>query len=524
MNKVKRVLVSVSDKSGLVDFARELTRMDIEIISTGGTKKVLEENGIPVRSISDYTGFPEMLDGRLKTLHPKIHGGLLAQRGNQKHMEEIKKNDLPLIDMVVVNLYPFKTVIQREGVSLEEAVENIDIGGPAMLRSAAKNFKDVAVITSSDWYPKIIEELKQNAGSLKEQTKARLAIEVFALTADYDKAIRNYLNEKIGLEKPSCGNSFFEQELILKFSRIQELRYGENPQQKACFYRDLQEINPGLAQMKQLHGKELSFNNIMDVDAAYSLAAEFEEPAAVIIKHNNPCGAASASNLSKAYIDALASDPLSAFGGIVGFNRVVDEEVSQAILAGGFLECIIAPGFQEDALRMLEKRKNLRLITCALPIKKEDDFSELDFKKVSGGLLVQSKDKKDLGELKTVTKIKPSAEEMKSLIFAWKVAKFVKSNAIVIASGKKIVGIGAGQMSRVDAVIIAGYKAGERAKGASLASDAFFPKPDGIEEAVKAGVKAVIQPGGSIEDEVVIAAADKHKIAMVFTGIRHFKH
>jgi phosphoribosylaminoimidazolecarboxamide formyltransferase/IMP cyclohydrolase len=523
MRKIKRALISVWDKEGIVEFARELSKLDIEILSTGGTMKTLKESGIPVKSVTSYTGFPEMLEGRLKTLHPKIHGGLLAKRDNFKHLEELKNNNIDLIDMVVVNLYPFKSVIQKEGVRLEEAIENIDIGGPTMLRSAAKNFEDVAVITSPKWYPKIIEELKQNKGALTNETKAQLAIEVFALTSDYDTAIANYLRKNIGIKNLKSQNFPLKEELVLKFDKVQNLRYGENPHQEAGFYEDKDSKSEGLTQIQQLQGKELSFNNIMDLDAAFSIVAEFQEPAAAIIKHTNPCGAASAATLKEAYQGALDCDRLSAFGSIVGFNRAVDVEVAQAILEAGFVECIIAPGFDKEALPLFAKRKNLRLLVCKLP-SKEKLANDVDFKKVWGGLLVQSRDVKELGELKTVTKSNPTEEQLTSLIFAFKIVKFVKSNAIVLAKDTKTVGIGAGQMSRVDAVIIANRKAGERASGSCLASDAFFPKPDAIEEAAKAGVVAIIQPGGSKGDEQVIKVADKHNIAMVFTGMRHFRH
>lgn len=522
MRKIERALLSVSDKTGIVEFARELSELGVEILSTGGTMKVLEENGIAVKSVSSYTKFPEMLDGRLKTLHPKIHGGLLAERDNPKHMTEIKNSGIGLIDLVVVNLYPFKTVIQK-GASIEEAIENIDIGGPTMLRSAAKNFKDVAVVASPEWYLKIIKELKENGGGLTEKTKAQLAVEVFAVTADYDAAINNYLKNNLAAAAGKKEGLNLEELLVLKFEKIQDLRYGENPHQQAAFYKDMQSADEGLSAMKQLQGKELSFNNIMDLDAAFSIAAEFEEPAAVIVKHNNPCGAATDAVLKEAYKQALECDALSAFGGIIGLNRKLDEETAKAILDSGFVECIIAPDFDEKARELLKEKKNLRLIACDLPLPQEP-AAEMDFKKVRGGLLVQCRDIKTPGDLKIATKIKPSGEQMTSLIFGWKIAKFVKSNAIVFCQGTRTVGIGAGQMSRVDSVMIASRKAGQKAKGACLASDAFFPKADGIEEAAKAGVTAIIQPGGSIGDEEVIKAADEKNIAMVFTGIRHFKH
>ena len=522
MRKVKKALISVWDKAGIVEFARELTNMGIEILSTGGTERILRKNNIPVKSVSTYTGFPEIMDGRVKTLHPKIHGGLLAMRDEAKHMEEAKKNKIDLIDMVVVNLYPFKAVIQKEGVSKEEAIENIDIGGPAILRSAAKNFKDVVVVTSPEQYAEVIEELKQNKGAVTDKTKAQLAVESFALTSDYDTSIVNYLRENLGTGKLKEPEFCLAQQLALKFDKIQDLRYGENPHQQAAFYVDKQVEDRGLAQIEQLQGKELSFNNIMDMDAAFSIVAEFREPAAAIVKHTNPCGAACASNLKEAYSQALDCDPLSAFGSIIALNRKVDAGAAQAILGAGFVECIIAPGFEKETLTLFGKKKNLRLVVCKLPLKGKS--IEMNLKKVRGGLLIQTKDIKELSRLKTVTKIKPTKEQLASLVFAWKIMKFVKSNAIVLAKDTRTVGIGAGQMSRVDSVIIANRKAGRRAKGSCLASDAFFPKPDAIEEAAKAGVVAIIQPGGSRGDEEVIKVADKHKIAMVFTGIRHFRH
>lgn len=522
MRRIERALISVSDKTGIVEFVRELSNLGIEILSTGGTMKTLEENGMVVRSVSSYTKFPEMLDGRLKTLHPKIHGGLLAQRDNPRHMAEVENNDIELIDLVVVNLYPFKTVIQNGG-SLKEAIENIDIGGPTMLRSAAKNFKDVAVVTSQEWYPKIIRELKESRGVLSEKTRTQLAVEVFALTADYDAAIHNYLKNNLASTVTTTEGLNLGQELILNFRKIQDLRYGENPHQQAAFYRDMQTLKEGLSAMKQLQGKELSFNNIMDIDTAFAIAAEFEEPVAVIVKHNNPCGAAVAPVLKEAYKQAFECDSLSAFGGIIGLNRTLDGDTTKAILDSGFVECIIAPGFEEESLELLKEKKNLRLIACDLPSFGKPT-PEMDFKKVLGGLLVQERDIKIFEDIKAVTKIKPSDEQLASLLFGWKIVKFVKSNAIVLCQGTRTVGIGAGQMSRVDSVIIAAHKAGKKAKGACLASDAFFPKPDGIEEAAKAGVAAIIQPGGSISDEEIIKAADKHTIAMLFTGMRHFRH
>ncbi|RKY35649.1 MAG: bifunctional phosphoribosylaminoimidazolecarboxamide formyltransferase/inosine monophosphate cyclohydrolase [Candidatus Omnitrophota bacterium] len=516
MLKVKRALISVSDKQGLEDLVKCLSELGVEILSTGGTAKKIRELGIAVKDVSEYTGFPEMLEGRVKTLHPKIHAGLLALRDNSNHLEEIKKHNIKLIDMVVVNLYPFEKVVQQKGVSLEEAVENIDIGGPTMLRSAAKNYKAVAVVTSPSQYPLITKELKDNKGCLSEETLKDLALEVFRRTSEYDTAIFNYLSAEFKEEK------LFPQRLTLSLEKVRDLRYGENPHQKASFYRDLS-FPGGFSSIKQYQGKELSFNNILDLNSAVEIVKEFIEPACAIIKHNNPCGVASAENVAGAYLDALDCDRLSAFGSIVGFNREVDKNTAEVIMKeADFVECIIAPSYEKSSLEIFSQKKNLRIIEADF-----DSFRDyLDFRRVGGGFLVQDKDLENIEEsnLKVVTKKSPIPGEFTSLLFAYKVVKHVKSNAIVLAKGKKTVGIGAGQMSRVDSVIISVRKAGERAKDSVLASDAFFPKPDAIEEAHRAGIKAIIQPGGSIRDKEVISACDRYGISMVFTGIRHFKH
>lgn len=518
MIKIRRALISVSDKAGILDFARELKKLGVEILSTGGTAKLLRENNIPVQEVSDYTGFPEMLDGRVKTLHPKIHAGLLALRENNEHMETLKKHDIGLIDMVVVNLYPFEKTVQKPGVSIHEAIENIDIGGPSMLRSAAKNHQSVAVICNPGRYTQVIEELKENIGALSEALMRELGAEVFAHTSRYDAAINNYLSGHYKLQKESAG---FPHDLTLCFEKIQELRYGENPHQKAALYREKGRTS-GIINAKQLQGKELSFNNILDLNAAFELVKEFRNPAAVIVKHNNPCGAAEDKALDKAYFEAWKCDKLSAFGGIVALNRRMDLKTANAVLKSGFLECVIAPGFDKEALESFKERRNLRLLESydLEPIK------EADFKRVSGGLLLQDKDLDTLNmnELKVVTKKKPTKSEIESLVFAWKVAKHVKSNAIILCRGTRTIGIGAGQMSRVDSVFISTRKAGKLAAGSVMASDAFFPKEDAIQLAAKYKIKAIIQPGGSIADESIIMMADKHKIAMVLTGIRHFKH
>jgi phosphoribosylaminoimidazolecarboxamide formyltransferase/IMP cyclohydrolase len=519
MLKVKRALISVSDKTGILDFAKELNKLGVEILSTGGTAKLLRENNIPVKEVSEYTGFPEMLDGRVKTLHPKIHAGLLALRNNNEHMNTLKEHNIGLIDMVVVNLYPFEKTTQKPGVKIEEVIENIDIGGPSMLRSAAKNHQSVTVICNPNRYSQIIQELKKNNGSISCDLRRELAIEVFGLTSHYDGAIHNYLKDYF---MPSQEITAFPKDINFNFEKIQDLRYGENPHQKAAFYSEAKK-RYGLGAMKQLWGKELSFNNILDLNAAVNIVKEFEIPAVVFIKHNNPCGVAENQDILKAYRDAWSCDKLSAFGGIVSVNRRIDLALAKLIDKSGFLECIICPQFSQDALSLLKNKKNVRLLELPNLL---DKTQGLDFKKVNGGLLLQDEDSLTLDEknLKTVTKKKPTKKELESFIFAWKVAKHVKSNAIVLCRGTKTVGIGAGQMSRVDSVFISTKKAGKLTKGSVLASDAFFPKEDAISLAAKFKIKAIIQPGGSIADEQIIKMADKHKIAMVFTGIRHFRH
>ncbi len=514
MVKIKRALISVSDKTGVLELAKELVKFKVEIFSTGGTARLFRENNIPVIEVSDYTGFPEMLDGRVKTLHPKIHAGLLALRDNPEHMNKLKEHNIGLIDMVVVNLYPFEKTVAKPDVKIEEAIENIDIGGPSMLRSAAKNHRSVAVISDPRFYPEVIAELNENNGSLSEETLHKLAVEVFNRTSTYDKAIYNYLSGK----KQGVSLS---QELKLEYSKLQELRYGENHHQKAAFYREKNAIK-GLATAKQQQGQELSFNNILDLNSAWNLVSEFKNPACVIVKHNNPCGVAEDKTLTAAFKNAWRCDKLSAFGGIVGLNRKMDLETARAILKAGFLECIICPGYEKGVAELFKDKKNLRLMELA----DTESRQEVDFKCVNGGLLVQDADNQtlDLTNLKVVTKKKPTKAQLESLIFAFKVCKHVKSNAIILAKGTKTVGIGAGQMSRVDSVMIAKSKAGKNARGSVLASDAFFPKPDAIDWAKKAGAVAIIQPGGSIADEEIIKACDKYGIAMVTTGIRHFKH
>ena len=516
MSKIQRALVSVSKKDGLIDFVKGLSEMGVEILSTGGTAKLLKDNNIPVIQVSDYTGFPEIMDGRVKTLHPLIHGGLLGRRDNEKHLEEMKKHGIKPIDMVVVNLYPFEDTISKEGVKLDEAIENIDIGGPSMLRSSAKNFQDVAVVVNSDDYEDILAEMEENDGAISYDTKMKLSVKAFKHTARYDSLISKYLESKVeGEGFPSILN--------LQFEKITDLRYGENPHQKAAFYENIG-LNKGtLSKAKQLHGKELSYNNILDLNAALELAREFDETAAVIIKHTNPCGVATGNNLVSAYREARETDPLSAFGGIIGFNKNVDEETAKEI-ASTFIEAVIAPDYDESALAILKEKKNIRLLK--LSNFKEKTEKEYDLRNVSGGLLLQDKDSVTLNEdnLKVVTNRQPTEKEWSAMRFAWKVAKHVKSNAIIYATENETVGIGAGQMSRVDSSKLAAMKANKPIQGTAMASDAFFPFRDSVDEAAKVGGTAIIQPGGSVKDEEVIAAANEHNIAMVFTGIRHFKH
>ncbi|MBF0385098.1 MAG: bifunctional phosphoribosylaminoimidazolecarboxamide formyltransferase/IMP cyclohydrolase [Candidatus Omnitrophica bacterium] len=518
MLKVKRALISVSDKSGIVKFAQGLSALGVEILSTGGTASKLKESGINVIEVSDYTGFPEMLDGRVKTLHPKIHGGLLALREKPEHIQKLKEHGIGLIDMAVVNLYPFENVIQKKKVSLEEAIENIDIGGPAMLRSAAKNFKNVAVICNPAKYQNILDELNNNNGLLSDSVLYNLALEAFSHTARYDGIISGFLSKRTGADEFSQ----LPKEIQLKFVKVQDLRYGENPHQKGAFYRD-DPGQKGLANLKQLGGKELSFNNILDLNAAVDFLKCFAEPLALIIKHNNPTGISQDASLEKAYKSAFACDPLSAFGGIIGFNRKVDLKTAQAISKSGFMECVIAPSFDGEALSLLSEKKNLRLIELDLSVLPETDY---DLKRINGGILFQDRDDLILAEkdLKVVSKKKPTKQQLASMMFGWKVVKNVKSNAVVMIKGTKAVGIGCGQTSRVDSVKSAILKAGENAKGAILVSEAFIPKTDNIQSAAKAGIKAIMQSGGSIADGEVIKAADKAKICMVFTGVRHFKH
>ena len=514
MSSVRRALISVSDKSGIVEFARGLAACGFSILSTGGTAKLLAAEGIAVTEVSAYTGFPEMLEGRVKTLHPRIHAGLLARRDVAEHRAALAAVGIEPIELLVVNLYPFEATVARADCTLEEALENIDIGGPAMLRAAAKNYGSVAAVVDPLDYPKVLAELRSH-GAVADETRLALAKKVFAHTAAYDGAIANYLTSR-GHEYPDT--------LSLQFTKLQDLRYGENPHQSAAFYSDARPVAGGLASYRQVQGKELSYNNIADADAAWECVKQFEEPACVIIKHANPCGVALGDSLRAAYDKAFRTDPVSAFGGILGFNQPLDARAAQA-LAKQFAEVVIAPRIEPDALQALAAKQNLRVLE--VPLAREAQAH--DYKRIGGGLLVQSSDARTIqrAELRVVTRKQPSDAQWSDLLFAWRVAKFVKSNAIVFCRGGATLGIGAGQMSRVDSVRIAALKAGAAKLslvGAAVASDAFFPFRDGVEALADAGASAVIQPGGSVRDDEVIAAADGRGIAMVFTGVRHFRH
>ncbi len=517
MSKVQRAILSVTDKTGLVEFARELQKMGVELVSTGGTAKLVREAGIPVKDISELTGFPEMLDGRVKTLHPKVHSGILHRRANAEHRATVAQHGIPPVDMVVVNLYAFEKTAAKPGVAFEEIIENIDIGGPSMIRSAAKNFEDVAVVTSPADYAPIAEEMKSQGGAVSRETKWKLAQKAFATTAAYDSAIASTL-ERLSPEGTTEGKSDgFPAVLRLNYKKVMDLRYGENPHQRAAVYAD--NSNAGIAHGKQLQGKELSYNNLVDLQACWDLAQEFDSAAVAIIKHTNPAGCATADTLVDAYKKALETDPVSAFGGVIGVNRPIDGDTANE-MAKLFVEAIASPGFDDAALQTFSAKKNLRLVQVVPaapgPV----------IKNVSGGLLMQDPDVYELkeSELKVVSKRPPTAEEMRALKFAWIVCKHVKSNAIVYARDGQTVGVGAGQMSRVDSAKIGAMKAVLPLKGTVAASDAFFPFPDGVEEIAKAGATAVIQPGGSVRDQAVIQAADELGLAMVLTGVRHFRH
>ncbi len=511
---IKRALISVSDKTGVVEFALGLSSLDIELISTGGTAKLLKDNNIPVIEVSDYTGYPEMMSGRVKTLNPMIHGGILARRGRDEDV--MSENNIRPIDLVVVNLYPFQQTISNPNCKREDAIENIDIGGPAMLRSSAKNHESVTVIVDSSDYQLILNELNKNGNTTFETRKA-LALKTFEHTAKYDGAIANYL----GREPDGFSNT-----LNLQYIKSQTMRYGENPHQNAAFYKEANLTEASVSSSIQIQGKPLSFNNLADADAALECVRDFEEPSCVIIKHANPCGVATRKNIHSAYLSAYQTDPTSAFGGIIAFNRELNEETAQSITKQQFVEVIIAPKISSKAKSILCKKENIRVLECGDLQKAKQSF---DYKKISGGLLIQDKDLATLksSDLKCVSLIQPTSFQMLDLLFAWKVAKYVKSNAIVFAKNQMTIGIGAGQMSRIYSAKIAGIKAADEnleVIGSVMASDAFFPFRDGIDAAAEAGISAIIHPGGSLRDDEVIAAADEHGIAMVFTGIRHFKH
>ncbi len=510
----KRALLSVSDKTGIVEFARQLEELGYEVVSTGGTARTLQENGITVTGISDVTGFPECLDGRVKTLHPAVHAGILAMRSNPEHMAQLEKLGITPIDVVAINLYPFKQTILKDGVTLEEAIENIDIGGPTMIRAAAKNWQDVAVIVDPADYDSVIEGLK--AGELSREAKFHLAAKVFEHTAAYDALISNYLRKQMGADP-------FPEELTLTFEKVQQMRYGENPHQNGAFYREIGKATNNLASAKQLHGKELSYNNIQDGNAAIEILKDFEgQPAVVGLKHMNPCGVGIGKTIEEAWDKAYEADPVSIFGGIVAFNEPIHASVAEK-LSKIFLEIIIAPAFDEDAFEILSKKKNIRLMQLDTSLEVNAKYKVTN---VNDGLLVQDIDdhKITAEDLRRVTNRKPTEEELEQLLFAWKVVKHVKSNAIVLVKDNMTIGVGAGQMNRVGAAKIAIEQAGEKAKGSIMSSDAFFPMPDTVEEAVKAGVTAIIQPGGSIKDQLSIDVCNEHGIAMVYTGVRHFKH
>ena len=517
--KVGRALISVSDKSGIVEFATGLREQGVELLSTGGTYKLLKDNGLEVTEVADYTGFPEMMDGRVKTLHPKVHGGILARRGQDDAV--MAEHGIDAIDMVVVNLYPFEATVAKPDCTLEDAVENIDIGGPTMVRAAAKNHRFVNIVVNASDYADILEEMAANDGCTSLDTRFNLAIKAYEHTAAYDGAIANHFGKLV-----PGGSEPFPRTFNTQFHKVQEMRYGENPHQQAAFYTEANPAEVGIATARQIQGKELSYNNVADTDAALECVKNFTDPACVIVKHANPCGVAVASDIGKAYDLAFETDPESAFGGIIAFNRELDAATAAAICERQFVEVIIAPSVSDEAAAAVAEKKNVRLLACGEWSAPQSAF---DYKRVNGGLLVQDRDLGMITEadLKIVSKVQPSEQQMKDLLFAWKVAKFVKSNAIIYASNGQTVGVGAGQMSRVNSARIAAIKAehaGLEVKGSVMASDAFFPFRDGIDSAGERGIAAVIQPGGSIRDEEVIAAADEHGMAMVFTGMRHFRH
>ncbi|WP_417391908.1 bifunctional phosphoribosylaminoimidazolecarboxamide formyltransferase/IMP cyclohydrolase [Gimesia sp.] len=519
----RRALVSVSDKTGLDGFVKGLAELGFEFISTGGTRRYLEEQGVKVIDISEYTGFPEIMDGRVKTLHPKVHGAILGRPDLASDAASIQEFEIVPFELVVCNLYPFEETIAKPEVSLSEAIEQIDIGGPSMVRSAAKNHAYVGIVTSQTQYSHVLEALQ--SGPLTAELRLQLSAAAFEMTACYDRAVANYMASVL----PGSDSTRFDQQISINLVRRDQLRYGENPHQSAAFYVEKQPPAASVAQAEQLNGKELSYNNYLDLDAALQIAGDFDKPAAVVIKHTNPCGCATADTLVEAFEKAYAGDPISAFGSIISFNRSLDKATAEKLCEPNrFIEAIIAPDYEPEAFELLTTKpkwkKNVRLMKC--PMMKAPEVASLDYRRVSGGLLVQEKDelRDDSADWKVVTSREPSLQEMNDLAFGWIVCKHVKSNAIVLAKDEMLLGAGAGQMSRLDSSYIAAYKAGERSQGAVVASDAFFPFRDGVDEAAKAGVTAIIQPGGSVKDEEVINACNEHGIAMIFTGRRHFKH
>ncbi len=521
MAAIKQALISVSDKAGVLKFAKGLHQIGVKILSTGGTARLLADNGIPVTEVADYTGFPEMLDGRVKTLQPKVHAGILARRDLPEHVATLTKHNIPTIDLVVVNLYPFAATVAKPGCTLEDAIENIDIGGPTMVRAAAKNHPHVAIVTDPADYSIVLDEMRANKGAVSDATRFELAKKAFSHTAAYDSAISNYLTAI----NADGTRSAYPAQINFNFAKVQDMRYGENPHQSAAFYRDLNAVKGGIADYTQLQGKELSYNNVGDADAAWECVKTFEQPACVIVKHANPCGVAIADTPLNAYKLAYTTDSTSAFGGIIAFNRELDEATAAQIITNQFVEVIIAPSASEAALKITAAKQNVRVLTVPLSFA----ANQFDFKRVNGGLLVQSPDTLNVqaSQLRVVSKAQPSAEQLQDLLFAWRVAKYVKSNAIVFCKNGQTLGVGAGQMSRVDSTRIAAIKAknaGLSLIGSVVASDAFFPFRDGVDVLAEAGATAVIQPGGSMRDEEVIAAADEHGLAMVFTEYRHFRH
>lgn len=521
LRKISRALISVSDKTGIVEFAQALDDQGVEILSTGGTFRLLREQGIQAVEVSDYTGFPEMMDGRVKTLHPKVHGGILGRRGTDESVME--EHGIKPIDMVVVNLYPFASTVADPNCDLPTAIENIDIGGPTMVRSAAKNHRDVAIVVNASDYQEVIDEMRNHQGQLGYETRYQLMVKAFEHTAAYDGMIANHF----GSRDTNNQKRAFADTYNVQYIKAQEMRYGENPHQQAAFYTEANPTEASVSTARQLQGKALSFNNIADTDAALETVKQYDQPACVIVKHANPCGVAVADDIISAYNLAFATDPESAFGGIIAFNRELDEATASLICERQFVEVIIAPSVSEGAIEAVSAKKNVRLLACGNW--GDQRPQDLDYKRVNGGLLIQDRDNGmiDLPDLKVVTQRAPSASEMTDLLFAWKVAKMVKSNAIVYAKNQQTVGVGAGQMSRINSARIAAIKAehaGLEVKGAVMASDAFFPFRDGIDNAGEAGISCIIQPGGSMRDEEVIAAADEHNMAMVFTGMRHFRH